>query len=674
MIFELDRPTTAQFPPTLPEVRDPAPPSKGVETAIAEASREADSGNSAAAERAYEHADFLLGSERSPRHAEVLVCLALLQRRRGDFATAASNLDMALAMFPEHRAALSQRLDLARECGDLAAAAALRARMLAFCESAEARVHVLSEVVDDALVAAVSALRQALEIRPHDTELHERLRSLLIASFDYDGAVDASVALAESTSDPKARARVFAQAAELCASKGSNVDRSVALFEAAIADDPTVPRAFDAIESVLIAAGDVHGTEAAYRRQIERLRDGGHLREEANLLHKLAKLREEQLADAAGAISSLQRAITLSPDDVAPQLTLAQVLDRQGDVQGALGHLGAIARLAPTNATAYREMQRIALSGNDYDRAFFASSVLVHLGEADELEQATYRRFASYGAPQASRSLDESSLAALRPVEHPVRRLLLTIHDAAIAAKLTQIRASQAAIAIDERERQDPDASTISAVRVVAWMVRLLGLPAFNLYVRPGQSFALSHPMTPTPTIVLGAGMLSGRAMPELLFRTGYDLGAQLELGRLAVFYPSAEELSTLVAAAIGLFQPRNLPSNAVELAKLLGAKLDSAMRERLRLMVQAAVEQRLELDVLPLLRDAEVVASRIGLIACSDVTVAARQVAIETRATQGLTPAERVRDLLAFAVSENHIHVRDQLGMRLGTSQSIPA
>ncbi len=674
MTLELDRPTTAQFPPLLLlEEREPAPQSTGIELAIAEASRKADAGDVGTAEQAYEHANILLGSERSPRHAEVLVCLAMLQRRRGALVEAASNLDVALAIFPEHRAALSQRLDLARECGDLAAAAALRARMLAFCESDEARAHVLTEVVDDALQAAASALRHAIELRPSDTELRERLRSLLAASFDYDGAVDAAVALAESTPDPKARARVFAQAAELCAAKGSNVDRSVALFEAAIADDPTVAGAFEAIEAVLIEAGDVQGTESAYRRQIERLKTGGHGREEAALLHRLATLREEQLADTEGAISSLERAISLSPQDTAPQLTLAHVLERGGDIQGALGHLEAIACIAPTNATPYREMQRMALGANDYARAFFASSVLVHLGEADEQEQAMYRRFASYGAPKVSRPLEESSLWLLRPVDHPVRKLLLTIHDAAISAKLSLLRANQPTLTLDEQERQDPDTSTVSAVRVVAWTIRLLGLPSFALYVRPGQGFALSHPMSPAPTLLLGAGMLSGRAVPELLFRTGYDLGAQRELGRLAVFYPSAEELSTLVAAAGGLCQPKNLPSNAVELAKALDAKLDDATRAKLRAMVHAATEQRLELDVLPMLRDLEIVAARIGLVACGDVTVAARQVAIESRATAGLSPAERMRDLLAYAVSEKHADVRAQLGMTLGAPGSIP-
>ncbi|HMA92423.1 MAG TPA: hypothetical protein VKP30_07040, partial [Polyangiaceae bacterium] len=170
-----------QYPAS--EATDPSvetvPPSSGVDLAIAEAAYYSDLGHTLAAEQAYARADYLLGSERSPRHVEVLVCLAMLLRKRGDLVQAASHLDMALAIFPGHRAALSQRLGLAEEQKEPATAAALRIKMADLCESTEARVHVLSAVVDDALSAAVSAALKAVELRPTDDELRQRLGALL---------------------------------------------------------------------------------------------------------------------------------------------------------------------------------------------------------------------------------------------------------------------------------------------------------------------------------------------------------------------------------------------------------------------------------------------------------------------------------------------------------------
>lgn len=669
---ELSRPTTANLPMPVELPEALARPPTGVEQAIANASRCADVGDSAAAEQAYRSADALLGSERSPRHAEVLVCLAMILRRRGETSEAARYLDMALAIFPEHRAALSQRLDIAHQQGDLAAAAGLRSRMLDFCESSEARVHVLLAVVDDALEAAAASLRRAIQLQPRDTKLRERLRALCEASFDHESAVNASVDLAESLSDHRAKARALAQAARICAQKTGHVDRAVALYEAAIADDPTVAGAFEAIESVLIDAGDLQGIEQAYSRQIERLRAGGYATEEAALLRKLALLRDEQLSDSQGAIGALDRAIQLRPDDASSHRLLAQVLARRGRFAQALTHIERTARLTPASPAPFREMMQVALAARDLDRGFFAASALLHLGEAEAQEQELYRRFATYAAPSASRPLDEATLSMLRPRVNPVRAMLTAIHDSAVRAKQLQLRAGKALPRMDDRERVEPEQSTVSAVRVVAWVIRLLGLPEFQLHLRPGECFALAHPMTLEPTLVLGGGMLSGRSVPELLFRTGYELGVQRELGRLLVFYPDREQLQTLIAAAVGLVRPAQLPSNAVDLSRALDQCLNDTARAHLRAMVDAAMSQQIDLDVSPVLRDLEIVAARIGLLACTDLTVAVRQVAIEVRATEGLTASERARDLLAFAVSQAHADVRSRLGMALSAHQAI--
>jgi hypothetical protein len=156
--------------------------SLAIEQAIAEGSHYSEVGHTVAAEQAYMRADHLLGSERGPRHVEVLVRLAMLLRRRGDLGQASSHLDMALAMFPGHRAALSLRLSMAEEQQELATAAALRIRMVDLCESTEARVHVLSAAVEDALSAAISAALRAVELRPSDADLRHRLSLLLDAS------------------------------------------------------------------------------------------------------------------------------------------------------------------------------------------------------------------------------------------------------------------------------------------------------------------------------------------------------------------------------------------------------------------------------------------------------------------------------------------------------------
>jgi hypothetical protein len=78
-----------------------------VERAIAEASAQFDEGRWGEAEAAYLRCEALLSAERSPRRAEVLVCLASIAKKRDSIKDASSYLDLALAIFPAHRAAVA---------------------------------------------------------------------------------------------------------------------------------------------------------------------------------------------------------------------------------------------------------------------------------------------------------------------------------------------------------------------------------------------------------------------------------------------------------------------------------------------------------------------------------------------------------------------------------------
>jgi tetratricopeptide (TPR) repeat protein len=558
MIFDLDRPATATPSSTKKtESRAAEPSSTGIELAIAEASRYADLGEEEAAEIAYLRADRLLGNERSPRHAEVMVCLAMLLRRRGENALAVSYLDVALAFFPEHRAALSQRLALAREQGDFATAAALRSRMVGFCESTEAQAHVFREIVDDSVAAATTALRSAVALRPSEVDWRTELQTLLELSGESQSAL-----------------------------------------------------------------GDSNTSALVLR---------------------------------------------------------ARGLEQQGQTLDALALLAQAVRHSPRNVVAYRAMARIASSTNERERAFFASSALVQLGQANDVEQSEYRRSVTAFAPGAQRALDEAMLALLRIGEHPVRLLLLAIHDAAVAAKLGLRRSGSLPPIWDDHERQDPASTSIAAVKRIDFVTKLLGLPPYTFYARPNEPAALIHPRVGSPVLVIGSGLLRGASPHETLFRAGYELGIQRELGRIPVFFSTAEELEGLVEVALSFGSsepsvPAGLTEERLALRHALDACLTGPTRQQLLAMVHAAREQRLSLDVRALLRDVELVSARLGLLACADVTVACRQLAVECRSVAGLSFADRVEDLLSFSVSPAHLEVRHHLGIPLAaTSKSIP-
>lgn len=637
-----------------------------IEIQLAFASALLDEGRLEEAESAYRSCDDKLGAERSPRHAEVLVCLATIAKKRRQHRDAAALLDQALAFFPAHRGALSQRLAVAEELEDAATAAAIRLRMFTFAESDEARLHLLSSVVDDALSAAVGALRSALQLRPRDRALLERMASLHEATGAWTDAVNVRVTLAEGEPLPETRARAFSTAADLCATKTENVDRAVALYEAAIADDPAVPGAFAAIEKVLLDSGDVVGAEKAYVRQIERLAEHGNVAGRIALLHRLASHRDDRLADWQGAAAALDQLIALAPDDLDARVQLAGLLEAHEQDALAVRCLEVAAEKAPEHVATHHALHRLFVRANDRDRSYLVASVLALLGEAGEVEQATYRKHAPLVALSPSRALDDAAFALLAPgtADLALGAVASSIARAAVGVRLDQLRSHKMLPRVDPKERQDPEKTTVSAVRTAAWVARFFGLETPEIHARPGDPLDATLLATPEPAIALGDGLLSGRTVPELAFRLGYELAYLRLVDRLVAVYPSLADLRTVIAAAVAAAMPSEPPPELAALSVAIAQRLDPVQRLRLTTAVQQIGARGGQLDVVTWLRDLERTACRAGLLACGDLTVAAHMVSVDGRIVAGLTARDRVRDLVSFSVTEPYARLRAAVGV----------
>jgi tetratricopeptide (TPR) repeat protein len=644
-----------------------------VEDRLAEASRALDEGRLDDARRAYTRCDALLAHERGPRRAEVLTCLAQIAQARARADESVRHLDHALAIFPMHRGAVAMRLEAARRAGDPEMTAAMTRRLLAFATDDDERIALLTQAADQGLKVAVDAMQAALRIRPRDALLLDRLRCVHEATADWPRAVDAAVAAAEQIRDPRSRALAFVAAADTSAARAKNVGRAVALYEAAIADDPEVPGAFDAIEKVLLDAGDYEGAERAYVRQLARL--AGREAAEAALLKKLAAVREEQLGDRRGAIQALDRLVVLRPDDVDALGRLARLLEDGGEDALAARILEVAAEHAPARPETFHALARIGTRTADAERAYAACSVLVHLGEADLDEQLTYQQYAPEVAVRPAQALDDAGWRALVPadLDDVASALLGAIGPAAIAARIEQMRAKKALPRLDPAQKQDVERTTVSAVRTVGWVARLLAVPPPDVYVLPHDvPGGVAVVPSTEPALALGASILTGRPVTELAFLFAREL-TQLRLtGRVLAFYPQLAELRALVTAAVHVVvgQTGQLAPDVEQARRELAKRLDPHRRAGLAAAVRAVTDRGGRLDLLEWLRAVERTACRAGLLACGDLTIAARALSVDGHVVGGMSAADRLRDLVPFSVSPRFAGVRRALGIAVRTSQ----
>jgi len=299
----------------------------------------------------------------------------------------------------------------------------------------------------------------------------------------------------------------------------------------------------------------------------------------------------------------------------------------------------------------------------------------VHLGEADLDEQLTYQQFAPEVPIRPVQPLDDAAWVVLlsTDVDPVATTLFAAIGPAAIAARLEQLRVKKQLPRLDPDEKHDVERTTVSAVRMVGWVSKLLAVSCPDVYVSahgvPGGVGVLP---ALDPSLVLGPSILSGRPVTELPFLFGRELAYQHLTSRVLPFYPTLDELRSLVTAAIALVLGRGaqLPPDVERTARDLALRLDPPSRAALETAVRRVTERDGQLDLLSWLRAVERASCRVGLLACGDLTIASRVLSVDRHAVGGMSAAERVRDLVPFSVSEAYGGLRRSLGIAARTSQ----
>ncbi len=160
--------------------------------------------------------------------------------------------------------------------------------------------------------------------------------------------------------------------------------------------------------------------------------------------------------------------------------------------------------------------------------------------------------------------------------------------------------------------------------------------------------------------------------MAELAFLFARELAVLRLTGRLLVVHPQLDDLRALVTAAVHVVvgHTGKLPPAVEEARHELTRRLDPPRRAALAAAVRAVTDRGGQLDLLDWLRAVERAACRAGLLACGDLTVAARVLSVDGRVVGGLSAADRLRDLVPFAVSRRYAEVRRALGIAVRTSQ----
>jgi hypothetical protein len=324
----------------------------------------------------------------------------------------------------------------------------------------------------------------------------------------------------------------------------------------------------------------------------------------------------------------------------------------------------------PRDDASLHALFRLYKKAGDVDRQWCTAQVLSYLGFANGEEQETYGKYKEAALIRPSASVTQEAWRRL--VSHPEEEALVgeifsVVVSAVLIGRLSALRRDKQLVKLDPARKQDPEKTTIQAVRCFHWAASILGMSSPPLYADPDYAgFVEMVPGVP-PSSRIGAIALSGRSAAELAFLAGRHLANYREEHFVKMLVPSARGLEDIFLAALSIGNP-GLPLSAqvkqlvVPIAKAIEPILESQSVDRLRGHFLRFVEEGGRTNLQRWTTSVERTCSRAGLLLANDLKAAHSVFALEDPTHLG----EKMDDLMSFVVSERYSKLRKQIGIAI--------
>ncbi|MBK8482630.1 MAG: tetratricopeptide repeat protein [Proteobacteria bacterium] len=523
------------------------------------------------------------------------------------------------------------------------------------------------------LAGARATLERALTVDPESIALRQSLRQICRRVEDWPALLAVDEALIERTSDPALLHSLLLESATVADRELSDPERAIAAYRQVTALDPHEPTALAGLSRLLTQTG--RWTEAAAVTELLAAREPERERAKGHQLH-LAHIYAVGFGDLERAIGACRRILALDPGDLRATESLTELLVRQGDAPALAAHLESTLSLHrsrlerdPFRAESYRALLHAFARRGQPVRTEVVHAVLyaLNLSAADEVPSSR-ASIAPSEPPADALTADELEYALLAA---PYRGALRALWLAAVPAlRKTVAAATRPAQARRLHPRRQPE-----LLHLVSTLAQAVGTKLDACIVRDGSD-RLHLLDARTPLLVIGDAAEGLVNAPELRFRIA-KLAARARLQHTVAFRLGPPELQRSIVALLSLvsgsfvlpFATDDIEERRPPLAKALGSGgLAHLARCAQELGAQPLDPQRWLLWM-------EHSEDRIALSLSGDIVAALRALIAEESGPSALsmrTPeplaelsGPRLRQLLAFAISDEHLALRERLQRR---------
>ena len=594
-----------------------------------------------------------------------------------DRARASALLDKVLLAQPTHPEALELKGTLALEAQNFTeAASAWAVRVQQGGDPKRlARLHLkLGALYHDQLsdqTRAAAHLQTALATEPGSVEALDRLAKIHVASRNWTGAVDCLRRILEVDPNPTARAENTRALAKIMDEGFGDVGQAITMYRRALELVPGDPPTLDRLAVLYERTGALPELVQMLEQQAQQAAD---VKKATALKMRIGALYARSLGDPPRAIATYRQVLEIDPAHSPALVALADLYSRDSASMALAieAHRGLL-RLDPTRLDSLHALFRMWESMRQLDKAFCVASLLSFLKGANDTETAFFTEGRNRLANDFRGALAPADLAALHhpSARHPLVDVLRAVGDQFVKLAPPQLEQQ----GIDRKaDRLKNDHAIFKAIQAVT---TLFGVEEFEAYqAKRGLLFLET---TEPLSVCVGPDVVRRFNIREQRFLYGRAaLGLLDKTAVLRKYSPG--ELADVLGNSVRIHLPewnglgRPSEEHSKQLRKAYSRKAIKLLEEPAH-AVAGGPKVQLEALVQGLMFSAD----RAGLVVAADLAAALNLVVREEAVPNQPRPesAEAVaaivsarpdlKELIAFAVSDDFFRLRQRLGVALG-------
>ncbi len=530
---------------------------------------------------------------------------------------------------------------------------------------------------------AVRTLHEVLELTPDDPAVLHRMLDLYTAAGRWRDAVGLLGRLAEAQKAPEVRAKYLFAGAMVIRDHLAEHTQAIEWLQRVLESDPGNEKGFAVLVELLEKTSAWHELSRALRTKMKALPPGTPPARHVDLFTRLGGVYE-RLGDGKTALAAFHQAARLAASAGESedrqrarheQVIKLAVAAGEDNLDKAVTHAHAVIALAPMEFETYHRLVELYLAQNRKDRARCVARTLKFLKQADEAE---VELAASGPVGQPSRGAITRELWRTA-VAHP--SLDWRLSDM-FAVLWQAVAFAEGRTPAHHRVRRDARTevslqSPIPLSRFLAHACQVLDAPVPDLYLREDELGGLKcdalcdgegSDRTVFASVLASRDAMGEKSESVLQFRCGRTIARLKPELILSAVLTAPENLrhaawGGIVATHPDAKVPTDCATPAARYAEAVGKVLSASRRDQLA-GAAAKLAKTGDLDARAWLTATTYTVTRAGFVMCADLDVAAAQLTREGDDGNVIASKDRVRDLVAYSVSEPYLRLRKELGV----------